>query len=142
MLNRPATRRLHIRSISDITASHDAELADLFSEMREATGLEVDALADHLHTTPDVIAALERGEIAALPDWEHTKEVVSAYAALLKLDPRPVLRRIMVQLPDGHPRRSPSASKASSPRNVPSGVNPASKQRIWWRTWYLTCATS
>jgi transcriptional regulator with XRE-family HTH domain len=114
MFNRPATTRLHLRSIKDMSAAYDPELADLFSEMREATGLPLEEIAAQLHTAPAVIAALERGDMAALPDWEHVRQVVQNYAGMLSLDPGPVLRRIMVQLPDDHAQRPRTATASVS----------------------------
>jgi len=126
MLNSPAKTRLHIHCIEEISADQDMDLAELFSEMREATGQSVGELARKLQTAPDAIEALECGRVADLPPWPETQRVVTAYAGLLDLDPDPMLRRIMLHLPPDHPRR-PRTQQApvSSYDNLQSNINAA-----------------
>lgn len=125
MLNRPARQRLHLRTVEELPSDFDDEIADLFREMREATGLPSDQLAAQLGTPPATLTALERGDIRGLPAWPETNRVVIAYAELLSLDPDPVLRRIMLQLPPDHPRRPRTEQAAPSFANLRSNIDAA-----------------
>ena len=104
-----AARRLHIHGIKEMPAGYDAEVAELFRDLRSATGLTEMDLATRLGTRPDVVQALEQGALYALPPWAETCRVVNAYGALLNLDVRPLLRRIYAQLEAGIVELQPKA---------------------------------
>jgi hypothetical protein len=82
-------------------AGYDAEVAELFRDLRSATALSENDLAMRLGTHSDVVLALEQGALYALPPWPETCRVVNGYGALLNLDVRPLLRRIYAQLEAG-----------------------------------------
>ena len=82
-------------------AGYDAEVAELFRDLRAATALSEMDLAARLGTRADVVQSLEQGALYALPPWAETCRVVNAYGALLNLDVRPLLRRIYAQLEAG-----------------------------------------
>ena len=82
-------------------AGYDAEVAELFRDLRAASGLTEADLAAQLATRLDVVQALEQGAIFALPPWPETCRVVSTYGTLLNLDVRPLLRRIYAQVEAG-----------------------------------------
>jgi transcriptional regulator with XRE-family HTH domain len=92
---------LHIHGIKEMPAGYDAEVAELFRDLRSATTLSESDLAMRLGTRPDVVQALEQGALFALPPWAETCRVVNAYGAMLNLDVRPLLRRIYAQLEAG-----------------------------------------
>ena len=96
-----AGRRLHIHGIQEMPAGYDAEVAELFRDLRAATALSEMDLAARLGTRADVVQSLEQGALYALPPWAETCRVVNAYGALLNLDVRPLLRRIYAQLEAG-----------------------------------------
>lgn len=96
-----ATRRLHIHGIREMPAGYDAEVAELFRDLRAAIALSEMDLAARLGTRPEVVQALEQGALYALPPWAETCRVVNAYGAILNLDVRPLLRRIYAQLEAG-----------------------------------------
>ena len=104
-----AARRLHIHGIKEMPAGYDAEVAELFRDLRSATALTEMDLATRLGTRPDVVQALEQGALYALPPWAETCRVVNAYGALLNLDVRPLLRRIYAQLEAGIVELQPKA---------------------------------
>src|SRR4029079_3972394 len=93
-----AERCLHVHGIEEMPAGYDAEVAELFRDLRAASALSEADLAARLGTRPDVVQALEQGALYALPPWAETCRVVNAYGALLNLDVRPLLRRIYAQL--------------------------------------------
>ncbi|HXG79846.1 MAG TPA: hypothetical protein VNJ31_10985, partial [Methyloceanibacter sp.] len=82
-------------------AGYDAEVAELFRDLRSATALSEIDLAARLGTRPEVVQSLEQGALFALPAWPETCRVVNAYGTLLNLDVRPLLRRIYSQLEAG-----------------------------------------
>jgi hypothetical protein len=84
-----------------MAAGYDAEVAELFRDLRAASKLSETDLAARIATPIEVVQALEHGAIYALPPWPETARVVNAYGTLLNLDTRPLLRRIYAQLEAG-----------------------------------------
>ncbi len=82
-------------------AGYDAEVAELFRDLRSASSLSESDLAARLATRVEVVQALEQGALYALPPWAETCRVVNGYGAMLNLDVRPLLRRIYAQLEAG-----------------------------------------
>jgi hypothetical protein len=82
-------------------SGYDAEVAELFRDLRAATALTEMDLAARIGTRPEVVQALEQGALQALPPWAETCRVVNAYGTMLNLDVRPLLRRIYAQLEAG-----------------------------------------
>lgn len=113
--------RLHIHGIKEMPAGHDAEVAELFRDLRAASGLSEADLAGQLATRIEVVQALENGALYALPPWVETNRIVTRYGALLNLDVRPLLRRIHAQVEAGTgalaPRPMPEAPFMQPPRN-------------------------
>jgi hypothetical protein len=114
-----AGRRLHIHGIKEMPAGYDAEVAELFRDLRAASNLSETDLAMRLATRPEVVQALEAGALYALPPWGETCRVVTAYGTLLNLDVRPLLRRIYVQVEAGiielRPKPMPEMPSMSPP---------------------------
>lgn len=84
-----------------MVAGYDAEVAELFRDLRAASNLSETDLAARIAAPIEVVQALEHGAIYALPPWPETARVVNAYGTLLNLDTRPLLRRIYAQLEAG-----------------------------------------
>lgn len=82
-------------------AGYDAEVAELFRDLRSASSLSESDLAARLSTRVEVVQALEQGALYALPPWAETCRVVNGYGTMLNLDVRPLLRRIYAQLEAG-----------------------------------------
>jgi hypothetical protein len=114
-----AGRRLHIHGIQEMPAGYDAEVAELFRDLRAATALTEMDLAARLGTRAEVVQSLEQGALYALPPWAETCRVVNAYGALLNLDVRPLLRRIYAQLEAGivelQPKHMPDVPMMTPP---------------------------
>ena len=85
-------------------AGYDAEVAELFRDLRSATALTEMDLATRLGTRADVVQALEQGALYALPPWAETYRVVNAYGALLNLDVRPLLAAHLCAARSGYRR--------------------------------------
>jgi len=126
-------RRLHIHGIKEMPAGYDAEVAELFRDLRAASNLSEVDLAATLATRPEVVQALEQGALYALPPWPETSRVVNSYGLLLNLDVRPLLRRIYAQIEPSTaaqaqaqdpyaaagPRPGPQAPPSRSPLDIP-----------------------
>ncbi|HEX9752923.1 MAG TPA: hypothetical protein VGA46_05695 [Methyloceanibacter sp.] len=123
-----ARRRLHIHGIKEMPAGYDAEVAELFRDLRAATTLTEMDLAARLGTRADVVQALEHGALFALPPWPETCRVVNNYGALLNLDVRPLLRRIYAQLEAGivelQPKAMPDVPVMTPPETGDFGFAP------------------
>jgi hypothetical protein len=123
-------RRLHIHGIKEMPAGYDAEVAELFRDLRAASNLSEADLATRLATRLDVVRALEQGALYALPPWAETSRVVNAYGLLLNLDVRPLLRRIYAQVEAGivglEPQPMPDVPMMPSrgPLDVPFEAGP------------------
>ena len=113
ILRRPPRRRLHIHGIKEMPAGYDAEVAELFRDLRAASNLSEADLAATLATRPEVVQALEQGALYALPPWPETSRVVNSYGLLLNLDVRPLLRRIYAQLEAGSRASARSDARSS-----------------------------
>lgn len=120
--------RLHIRAITEMPAGHDAELATIFREMRRASGISQAQMAGRLATPLETIEALENGALLALPEWPELTRIITAYAALLGLDSRPIMRRLEGQLGANQPASSPGLA-APGPPMPPSAMAPPPPSR-------------
>jgi Helix-turn-helix domain len=137
--------RPHIHGIEEMPAGYDAEVAELFRDLRSASGLSEADLAAQLATRPEVVQALEQGALYALPPWPETYRVVATYGTLLNLDVRPLLRRIYAQVDAGvvglapksmpdvpfmAPRESAREFQGQAPASAPvAGPSPMQPQR-------------
>jgi cytoskeletal protein RodZ len=103
------------KSGGDAAPGRDEDLGDIFRTMRQALGLSPSELASKLETGTATIAALERGALGDLPEWPETQRVVTSYAALLKLDCRPILRRIAIHKGADSEAPAPQPDKSKEP---------------------------
>lgn len=76
----------------------DEQISALFTAMGRASQLTRDVIAIRLQTSSEIIAALEAGHLAKLPEWDELSELVERYAAFMNIDERPILRRLREQL--------------------------------------------
>lgn len=70
------------------------QTARFFYDLRRGLRLARVAVANRVGTEPSVIEALETGNLGALPPWPQTLHIVTDYARLVHLDPRPVLHAL------------------------------------------------
>lgn len=68
-----------------------AEVGRFFQDLRRALRLSEGDAARRLATRPDILAALETGNVRGLPPWPETCRIVRTYTGFAQLDPRPVL---------------------------------------------------
>ena len=123
-----ARQRLHMHGIKEMPAGYDAEVAELFRDLRSASGVSEADLAARLATRVEVVQALEQGALYALPPWAETCRVVNGYGAMLNLDVRPLLRRIYAQIESGivelGPKPIPDVPVMAAPEPVDFGFEP------------------
>lgn len=120
-----ASTRLGVRSIAEVSEVRDKELAVIFAEMRRASGVSKEQIAGRLATSVATVDALEAGALAQLPEWNEVKRIVTAYAAQLGLDSRPILRRIQGRL--GVADQAVGANRASESEQGAAAPGPAAR---------------
>ncbi len=90
----------------------------LLRGIRVAQGLAEVVMAARLGTTPRVVIALEKGDLAGLPEWAETRRIVDLWVAGAGLDPRPALGSLALAL-DGR------APPVMASRELDTGVGGA-----------------
>lgn len=88
---------MHITSVAERTSGHDEHLGFLLRDMRLALPMTHGELALRVGSSVEIIMTLEQGRLRALPNWEETQRVVCGLCALHRVDPRPILNRILEQ---------------------------------------------
>lgn len=135
MLNRIKKTRLHLYSIKETTSNRlDDEIGELFRQMRVATNLSQQQIASQFDTSLQTIEFLESGHLSALPPWKETKRVIVDYTTLLGLDPEPVLRRVMLQLPGDHSKNSRTLEYVPSYDNMRANADAIMNRVPGWQT--------
>ncbi len=103
---RASSRR--VRGSGAVRGSSDAELGQIFQNMRAAMRASRGTIARRLAIAVATIDTFEAGAVAAFPHWPETERIVRAYCALLRLDPEPILWHIRGRLnPLAQPDPSP-----------------------------------
>ena len=74
------------------------EVGRFFLDLRGAFRASQAQIAQRLATRPDIIAALETGQVRALPPWPETCRIVRNYTHMAGLDPRPALTSLELLL--------------------------------------------
>lgn len=116
-------RRLHLREISDdVDAPLDTVGADLRAA-RQRKGDELDAVSQVLKIRKEHLAALEDGEIQALPGRAYAIGFVRSYAEYLGLDPAACVERYKAEIAGrGEPEEAlPSFQVEEQERKLPQG---------------------
>jgi transcriptional regulator with XRE-family HTH domain len=97
-----------VTGIREMPSGYDEQTAQLFRQMRAATGLSLEHMARRLGTTPRILSLFECGAMLALPEWQETQRIVGNYGRLVGVDVSPLLSRIYAQGPF---RPLPSSNK-------------------------------
>lgn len=111
------------------------EVMRLLRGVRHAQGLSEAVIAARLGTTPNVVSALENGDLAALPEWHETRRILDQWVAGAGLDPRPALSGFALALEEHAALRLAHAEPfASSPvaRSSKQESGGASSLRRWF----------
>ena len=100
----PAAAGAHQHDQIPLHNDRDEELGYLFQQMRQLTGADLNTLASHLQTTPQILTAFECGEYDAFPPWAETVRIVSSLTLLVNIDCEPILDRISTKPHQQGPR--------------------------------------
>jgi hypothetical protein len=74
------------------------EVGRFFVDLRRAFRASHAHIAERLATRIDIIAALEAGDVRALPPWPETARIVRGYTHMAGLDARPALTSLELLL--------------------------------------------
>jgi hypothetical protein len=105
----------------DLAAWQDAELGQIFRNMRLAMKVSRETIARRLATSAACVDSFEAGAVAALPHAKETDRIVRGYCELLRLDPEPILWRIR-----SHLEALAEAARAATAMPLPSAIAPTS----------------
>jgi hypothetical protein len=94
------------------------EVGRFFVDLRRAFRASQAQIAERLATRVDIIAALEAGDVRALPPWPETARIVRTYTHMAGLDPRPALTslELLLQAAVHAPTRPPARPSSRPPR--------------------------
>jgi hypothetical protein len=93
-----------------------SDVGRFFFDLRQTFRLSQAQAARQLATRPEIILALETGDVRALPPWPETCRIVRGYTALAGLDPRPVLH--LLEMLQTLPAHAPMRALAPPARNA------------------------
>jgi helix-turn-helix protein len=68
-----------------------ALIAQFFIDLRQALRLTLPQAAQYLQVRPEVVEALETGQVEYLPPWSETAAIVMTYTSMAGVNGRPVL---------------------------------------------------
>jgi cytoskeletal protein RodZ len=104
--------------------SHMSALGDAFRSAREARGLTLSDVAEHIHIRSVYLAAIEAEDWSAIGAPVYVRGFIRTYARFLGLDAEDLAARFSAQAPSADsPAHSPAAttvSAAESERRTPS----------------------
>ena len=109
---------------SEASGWQDAQLGQIFRNMRVAMKVSRETIARRLATSTICVDNFEAGAVAALPHAKETDRIVRSYCELLRLDPEPILWRIrsgMQALAD--------QARAAAPMPLPAAIVPTTASR-------------
>jgi hypothetical protein len=96
-------------------AESRALIARFFIDLRQALRLTVPQAAHYLSVTPEVVEALETGQVEYLPSWTETSAIIMTYTAMAGISGRHVLGALGTLFDQLAVRAAPSAQTALVP---------------------------
>src|SRR5262245_24637001 len=109
---------------NDAPGWQDAQLGQIFRNMRLAMKVSRETIARRLATSTACVDNFEAGAVAALPHAKETDRIVRAYCELLRLDPEPILWRIRSGL-----QALAEQASAVAPMPLPAAIVPTTVSR-------------
>jgi hypothetical protein len=110
-----AAPEAHFGAASELPAGRDAQIGQIFRNMRSVMKVSRETIARRLATSPSTIDSFEAGAIGALPRWKETARITRGYCELLRMDPEPILWRIRDQMQAAASQQRPSTPSRPSP---------------------------
>ena len=77
--------------------ARQSAFGDILRDTRKRKGLDLSATARRLRIRPDILQAIEESDFARMPPRGYTRNMISAYARLLGLNPQPILQMYLDQ---------------------------------------------
>src|SRR5262245_32436305 len=114
---------------NDAPGWQDAQLGQIFRNMRHAMKVSRETIARRLATSTACVDNFEAGAVAALPHAKETDRIVRGYCELLRLDPEPILWRIRSGL-----EALAQQASAGAPMPLPAGIVPTTAGRSGHRS--------
>lgn len=108
-------------------AESRALIARFFIDLRQALRLTVPQAAHHLSVHPEVVEALETGQVEFLPHWSEMSAIIMTYTSMAGVNGRPVLHAIGTLLTHLSVPAAPPA-QITSQRAAPESWPPAQNQ--------------
>jgi len=102
----------------------DAQLGQIFRNMRLAMKVSRETIARRLATSTVCVDNFEAGAVAALPHAKETDRIVRGYCELLRLDPEPILWRIRNGM-----QALAEQARAAAPMPLPAAIVPTTASR-------------
>jgi len=102
----------------------DAQLGQIFRNMRLAMKVSRETIARRLATSTICVDNFEAGAVAALPHAKETDRIVRGYCELLRLDPEPILWRIRNGM-----QALAEQARAAAPMPLPAAIVPTTASR-------------
>ena len=102
----------------------DAQLGQIFRNMRHAMKVSRETIARRLATSTVCVDNFEAGAVAALPHAKETDRIVRGYCELLRLNPEPILWRIRSRM-----QALADEARAATPMPLPAAIVPTTASR-------------
>jgi Helix-turn-helix domain len=112
-------RALLSTDASEASGWQDAQLGQIFRDMRLAMKVSRETIARRLATSTLCVDNFEAGAVAALPHAKETDRIVRGYCELLRLDPEPILWRIRSRV-----QALAEQARAAAPMPLPAAIVP------------------
>lgn len=106
-------------------------LARFFVDLRRALRVTLPQAADYLRVPSEVIEALETGDVEFLPPWPETVQIIMSYAAMARIDARPVLTALghLLSLLPPPPQEQPEPVRERGRGHVAQAERPLGRAR-------------
>src|SRR5262245_6704531 len=114
---------------SEASGWQDAQLGQIFRNMRLAMKVSRETIARRLATSTLCVDNFEAGAVAALPHAKETDRIVRGYCELLRLDPEPILWRIRSRM-----QALTDEARAAAPMPLPAAIVPTTARRTGRRS--------
>jgi hypothetical protein len=109
---------------SEAAGWQDAQLGQIFRNMRLAMKVSRETIARRLATNTVCVDNFEAGAVAALPHAKETDRIVRGYCELLRLNPEPILWRIRSRM-----QSLADEARATAPMPLPAAIVPTTASR-------------
>lgn len=107
----------------EVLGWQDAQLGQIFRNMRLAMKVSRETIARRLATSTVCVDNFEAGAVAALPHAKETDRIVRGYCELLRLDPEPILWRIRSGM------QALTEQARAQPAALPAAIVPTTARR-------------